>query len=225
MVRRVVLHIVSSTRPGLVWRTPKEFYNPEFQFPIVKHGGRSVMIWAAVCWYHAGHIIVPNGRVAASDCVDVSDNQVHPMVQKVNPNNDTIFQEHNSPVHTARSVQSWFEKHKNGLQQLPSPAHSPDQNTIEGLWSLFQSRLRSRSFLPSSLFKQAEFPHEDWYNIPLEYSELLRVYSRENTSRTAGKWWPNSELIKNMYLSQLFSFFSIPYISLASNLFMAKGHT
>jgi hypothetical protein len=31
-----------------VWRTPKAAYNPEYLVPTVKHGGGSVMIWAAL---------------------------------------------------------------------------------------------------------------------------------------------------------------------------------
>jgi len=41
-----------------VWKTPKEAYNSECLFPIVKHGGGSVMIWAAISWYSAGPIIL-----------------------------------------------------------------------------------------------------------------------------------------------------------------------
>jgi hypothetical protein len=28
------------------------------------------------------------------------------------PNNDAVFQDDNVPIHTAGTVQSWFEKHK-----------------------------------------------------------------------------------------------------------------
>ena len=46
------------------------------------------------------------------------------------PNNDTIFQDNTSPIHTAVSVQSWFEEHEDALQHLPWPAQSPDLNII-----------------------------------------------------------------------------------------------
>jgi len=70
------------------WKTPKEVYNPECQVPSVKHGVRLVVIWAAIFWYPVGPITAPNGRIAASDCVDILGNQVHPVIKKVFHEND-----------------------------------------------------------------------------------------------------------------------------------------
>jgi len=39
------------------------------------------------------------------------------MVQKF-PNN-VIFQDDNSPLHTTRNVQSWFEEHEDALKHFP----------------------------------------------------------------------------------------------------------
>jgi hypothetical protein len=33
-----------------LWRTPKGAYNPECLVPTVKHGGASMMVWAAISW-------------------------------------------------------------------------------------------------------------------------------------------------------------------------------
>jgi len=55
--------------------------------------------------------------------------QVHPMVQVLFPKNDAIFRE-DSPTHTARSVQFWFEEHEEALQHLLWLAQSPTLNII-----------------------------------------------------------------------------------------------
>jgi len=70
------------------------------------------MIWAAVSRYSAGPIITQYAPFTASSYVDIFVNQVHRTVQMLFPTNDAIFQDDNSPIHTARSVQSWFEEHK-----------------------------------------------------------------------------------------------------------------
>jgi hypothetical protein len=33
--------------------------------------------------------------------------------------NDAVFEENNAPIHTAGTVQSWFEEHESELQHLP----------------------------------------------------------------------------------------------------------
>jgi len=74
-----------------------------------------------------------NGQIIASDYVGILGSRVHPTVHMLIPNNDAIIQDDNSPTHTARSVQSRFEEHKNALQYLPWPAQSSDLNIIEPL--------------------------------------------------------------------------------------------
>jgi len=50
--------------------------------------------------------------------------QVYPVVQVLLPNNDAIFEDDDSPIQAARSVQSWFEEHEDALQHLPWPAQT-----------------------------------------------------------------------------------------------------
>jgi hypothetical protein len=86
--------------------------------------------------------------------VDILGSQLHPMVQVLLPNNDAVFQDNNSPMHTARSVQSWFEEHEDALQHLLWLAQSPTLNITEPLWSVLESRMRSR--FPPLPLKQLE---------------------------------------------------------------------
>jgi hypothetical protein len=103
------------------WRKLKKAYNPECLVPIVKQGGGSGMIWVATSRYSAGHTITLNGRITASDYMDILGNRVHPVIQMLFPDNDAIFQDDSSPIHIARRIDSWFEEHEDSLRHLPWP--------------------------------------------------------------------------------------------------------
>jgi hypothetical protein len=62
------------------------------------------------------------GRITAREYVDKLRNQIHPMIQTLFPNKDAVFQDDNASIHTAGTVQSWFEDHGGELQHLPWPA-------------------------------------------------------------------------------------------------------
>jgi hypothetical protein len=68
-----------------------------------------------VVQYSVGPIITLHGRIIARECVDRLDNQVHPMIQTLFPNNDALIQ-------TAGTVQSLFEEREDELQHLSWPA-------------------------------------------------------------------------------------------------------
>jgi hypothetical protein len=72
-----------------------------------------------VVQYSVGSIITVYDRITAREYVDRLDNQVHPMCQTLFLNNDAIFQDDSAPIHTAETVQSWFEEHEGQLQHFP----------------------------------------------------------------------------------------------------------
>ena len=87
---------------GYVWISPKEAYNPECLVPTVKHGTSSVMFWGTVSSILLV-VLTLNGRITASDYVDILGSQVHRVVYVLFSNNDAVFQDDDSPIHTARS--------------------------------------------------------------------------------------------------------------------------
>jgi hypothetical protein len=87
-------------------------------------------------------------------------------------NSDAVFQDDSLPIRMARSVQSWVEEHKDALHHLPWPSWSPDLSIIKPLWSVLESRVRSR-YPPPSLKQLEDVLHEEWYRIPLETIQNL----------------------------------------------------
>jgi hypothetical protein len=57
-------------------------------------------------------------------------NQVHHIIQTLFLNNDAVIQDDNVHVHTAGTVQSWFDEHEGKPQHLPWPAQSPHLNIM-----------------------------------------------------------------------------------------------
>jgi hypothetical protein len=99
-------------------------------------------------------------------------NQAHPVIQTF-PNNDRVFQEDNTPIHTAGTVKLWFEEHEGELQHFPWPAQSQNLNITEALWSVLETRLRNRFPPPTSLKKLENVHQEEWYKIPPETVQSL----------------------------------------------------
>jgi hypothetical protein len=70
--------------------------------------------------------------------------QVHPLTQTLFLNYDAVFQEDNTHIHSAGTVQSWFEKYECELQHFHWSAQSPSLNIHEPLWSVLETRVRNR---------------------------------------------------------------------------------
>jgi len=132
------------------------------------------VIWAAISWYAAGPIITMNDRITASDYVDILGNQEEPTVQML-PNNDAIFQDNNSPIHSARNVQSWLEEHEDAIQHLPWPSQSPDLNIRA---TVVRFRKYRENQIPFSIISQATRRCSSWRVIHYssrDYPELINM--------------------------------------------------
>jgi hypothetical protein len=95
------------------------------------------------------------------------------MIQVLFLNNGALSQDDSALLHTAGTVQSWFEEHEGKLQHLPWPAQPSDLNVIEPLWSVLETRMRNRFPCPTSLKQLEDVLRAEWYTIPLETVQNL----------------------------------------------------
>ncbi|GFW93015.1 DDE_3 domain-containing protein [Trichonephila clavipes] len=96
-----------------VWRTSAQAYGRDCLLPSVKHGGVSVMIWVDVPWFSAGPIVNLKGIITGEKYRETLTDQVHPIMKPLLPAGD------NAPIHASRLVQSWFDKQKDEVKDLP----------------------------------------------------------------------------------------------------------
>ena len=65
------------------------------------------MIWGAISWKSTGPMISYHGRINRRDYLQILSDQVHPMAQALFPEGNSIFQNDDAPIHTARIVKEW----------------------------------------------------------------------------------------------------------------------
>jgi len=133
------------------------------------------MIWAAMSCYSAGPVTTLNGRITASKNVNILGRHLHPVAQMLFPNKDAIFKDDNPPTHTHTHTHTQPEVFSPGLRDkklhLNIISGQHDRliyvNTTKPLWSVLESRARSKFPPPSPLKQLADVLHEKWHNFPL----------------------------------------------------------
>uniref|UniRef100_A0AAY5KS67 Uncharacterized protein n=1 Tax=Esox lucius TaxID=8010 RepID=A0AAY5KS67_ESOLU len=93
---------------------------------LIKHGGESVIVWAAISWASLGLMISLHGCMTFKE----NEHQRHPMVQTLFPHDVPIFQDDNSSTDT-----DGFMYTRVYVKHLPWPPQSLDLNIIESsMW-------------------------------------------------------------------------------------------
>ena len=118
-----------------------------------------------------------------------------------------IFQQDNATIHSARNVQSWFER--NHVKLFSHPPYSPNLNPIENIQGILKNRL---SKLPSSLLGKGasekdinsfiQAIKQEWQKIPQKDIDrsILLLPRRYQAIVDAKGWYTRYQLIANIYL-------------------------
>jgi hypothetical protein len=125
-----------------------ERYNVEYLIPIFRSGRRSVMVWECFVGEIKGPLVFfdeykeKNEKINADTYLRILENHLLPfynaayeLVEK-----KLMFQQDNSPIHTAKKVAKWFKTKK--IKIIDWPANLPDLNFIENIWKILKDNIQ-----------------------------------------------------------------------------------
>nr|XP_047137963.1 uncharacterized protein LOC124814372 [Hydra vulgaris] len=109
------------------------------------------------------------GRLNQYEHCDILENALIPSRDLFQADQNWLFQQDNSPCHTAHSITDHFLK--SNIQLMPWPARSPDLNPIENLWSKMDYQLTKKQITSQEMLKQELT--KLWLEIPIKMIENL----------------------------------------------------
>ncbi|CAJ0959493.1 unnamed protein product [Ranitomeya imitator] len=119
-----------------IWRKSGETNNPSCWRSSVKFP-QSVMVWGAMS--SAGVRFIKT-KVSAAVYQEILEHFMLPSADKLFGDENCILQQDWTPIHTAKSTNTWFTN--NSITVLDWPANSPDLNPIDNLWSIVKRKMR-----------------------------------------------------------------------------------
>lgn len=135
-------------------------------------GGGKMMVWDCITYQRQGDLRRIEERLNSELYVDILNDYVLASFDfgGMDPAN-SIFQQDNSRVHTAKLVQRWFDEQE--FTVLKWPANSPDLTIIENVWSYLKYHLNLFQEDPKDMEELWKRVEDIWSNIPEDYLHKL----------------------------------------------------
>ena len=120
-----------------IWRRDDEKWAPRClgEHADANHNVRaSVMFWGCITYDGVGTLAVIDGNINSQNYIDILDTNLWPVIAKVFPAGQWIFQDDHAPPHVLRLTMNW--KQANNITTMMWPAQSPDVKIIENFWEM-----------------------------------------------------------------------------------------
>jgi len=152
---------LASDAPERCIRRSGERFSPNCIKTTVKHGNGGIMVWGTFTAAGVGEIIRCDASINAKEYIQILERGLLPSIQKLEMNNNIIFQHDNAPAHTAKVTKKWLTD--NSIDMMFWPGQSPDLNPIENIWAIISRALARKTF--SNKEKLWEAVQIEWNNI------------------------------------------------------------
>ncbi|KAF7659717.1 hypothetical protein LDENG_00294150 [Lucifuga dentata] len=150
-------------------------------------GGGSVMIWAMFCWETLCPGIHVDVTLTRTTYLNIAAEQAHPFMAVVFPDGSGLFQQDNTPCHTAEIVQEWFEEHDTEFKMLTWLPNSPDLS----LRDVLEKQVRSMQAPPHNLQDLKDLLLTSWCQIPQDtFRSLVESMPRQVRAILAARGGP-----------------------------------
>ena len=124
-------------------------------------------MWGAISWWGKSELYFIDGNLNADRYIhDVLAPVLLPFYRR-HPRHAHFLQD-NAPPHRAFATRDWLTAHNIDLLDRPWPAKSPDLNSIENLWGIMGTNIRSSLNPPTNLEEIQDALREEWAAILLQ---------------------------------------------------------